>query len=425
MMLAGIIGRLPMGMVGLGLTLLIVGQSGAYAVAGAVTATMTISLAVIAPYNARLVDIIGQSRAIPMLLAVHVSAFLLLAAAVGFGWPVPLWFLLASVAGMSAPNLGAMTRTRWVGIARNGSERSSAFAYESVADELSFVIGPVLASTLALALSPAAPILAGMLALSVGGLWLAAQRRTAPPPSGATSAPRPKGHVVRTPGLGTLFIMMLAMGAMFGALNVSTVAFAQENAPASTGLLLAAMSTGSLISGIILGATRRRWSLTAQVRLGTLTLSAAILPLAFISDVPVFAVVTFLLGLNFSVVMIGTFGLAERMSERTRLTESLAMLGSGLSLGTAAGISLAGVVIDSVGPGPSFLIAAAGALIATVVFWSRTPRTSALEQAADEAEVAREDAARAADPEICGMPVADDAPAASSDPRVLAGSASA
>jgi MFS family permease len=386
MMLAGVIGRLPMGMVGLGLTLLIVSQAGSYAVAGAVTATMTISLAVIGPYNARLVDRIGQPRAIPLLLAVHVSAFLLLAAAVSLGWPTASWFLLAALAGISAPNLGAMTRARWVGIARSGSERSSAFAVESVADELSFVIGPVIATTLAIAVAPTAPILVGMLALTIGGMWLALQRRTAPAPGRTAEGPRPKGHVVRTRGLGSLFLVMLAMGAMFGALHVSVVAYSQATAPAVTGLLLAAMSFGSLLSGIALGATTRRWTLTNQVRVGTATLTAAILPLALISQPLVFAGMAFLLGLNFSVVMIGSFGLAERMTPRSRITEGLALMGSGLSLGIAAGTALAGVIIDAAGSRPALGLAAVFAAAAMVVVWSTSRGTLRRERTADQAE---------------------------------------
>lgn len=390
MMLAGFIGRLPMGMVGLGLTLLIVGTAGSYALAGAVAATLTISMALVGPYNARLTDRIGQQRAIPALLAVHVSSFLLLAAAVSFSWPTALWFVLAAAAGMSAPNLGAMTRARWVRIARSSSERSSAFAVESVADELSFVIGPVVAASLAVALAPAAPILLGMLAISVGGLWLAAQPRTAPPPGRALAGPRPKGHALRTPGLGPLFAVMLAMGAMFGSLNVSVVAYTQAVAPESTGLLLGAMSFGSLLSGVVLGAVARRWSLTNQVRAGTVTLTVAILPLAFIADVASFGAVAFLLGLNFSVVMIGAFGLAERMSARNRITEGLALMGSGLALGMATGTSVAGVIIDTAGPRPALGLAAIFAVSATLLVWSTAGGTGRRERAADADETGAE-----------------------------------
>jgi len=386
MMLSGIVGRLPMGMMGLALTLLIVGQAGSYALAGAVSATMTISLAIMAPYNARLTDRIGQGRAIPILLSVNVTSFLLLAAAVGAGWPVPMWFGFAALAGMSMPGLGAMTRARWVGIAENGNERSSAFAYESVADELAFVVGPVVASALAISLAPVAPVLVGAAALMIGGLTLAVQRRTAPEPGRNSGRPRAKGHAIGFRGMATMFAVMLTMGAMFGALHVSNVAFAQAYAPSATGLLLATVSLGSLVSGVILGLTRRRWSLTNQVRLGMVTLVLALAPLPFISWLPLFTLVSFLLGLNFSVIMIGSFGLAERMTPRARITEGLALMGSGLSLGTAAGVWLAGIVIDAAGPHPAFAVAAGFATAASLLFWLRSSTVADIERGADAAE---------------------------------------
>jgi predicted MFS family arabinose efflux permease len=168
------------------------------------------------------------------------------------------------------------------------------------------------------------------------------------------------------------------------------VAYSQATAPALTGVLLAAMSFGSLLSGIALGATTRRWTLTGQVRVGSVTLTAAILPLAFISAPMVFAGMAFLLGLNFSVVMIGSFGLAERMTPRSRITEGLALMGSGLSLGMAAGTALAGVIIDTAGASPALGLAAVFATTAMVVFWSTARSTSSRERAADQAEIADE-----------------------------------
>ncbi len=67
------VGRLPMGMVGLGLTLMIVAHSGSFGLAGALAATTTLVIAVVGPFNARLADHIGQTRAIPLLLAVNVT----------------------------------------------------------------------------------------------------------------------------------------------------------------------------------------------------------------------------------------------------------------------------------------------------------------------------------------------------------------
>ena len=384
MFLAGLIGRLPMGMLGVALTLLIVGQSGSYGLAGAVSAATTLSIALIAPFGARLADRIGQPRALPRLLAIHVTSYVLLTAAVVLGWPIAMWLLFAAIGGASIPNIGAMMRTRWVGISRNGAERSTAFAMEAVADETAFVVGPIIASALALIFFPAAAIFVALSASLVGGLTLAALRGTAPmPPAEVTSR---GGHVLRFPGMWSMFFTMLAMGGVFGSLSVSTIAFAQGTDPALTGVLLGALSFGSLVSAVIIGNRTRMWSLTSQVRVAVITLTVGLSPLAFVTTSPVFAAVAFLSGLSISAVMIGSFGLVERLVPNARLTEAMSILVSGIALGIAAALSLSGVIIDAFGPSYSLGLAGILAGTAAIIFWSQSQRLSELERVADSRE---------------------------------------
>ena len=59
---AGIIGRMPMSMYGLGTVLLISAGTGRYGLAGSVSATGSIGGALCAPQLGRLVDRLGQGR---------------------------------------------------------------------------------------------------------------------------------------------------------------------------------------------------------------------------------------------------------------------------------------------------------------------------------------------------------------------------
>ena len=68
--------------------------------------------------------------------------------------------------------------------------------------------------------------------------------------------------------------------------------------------------------------------------------------------------------------------LAERMTARNRITEGLALMGSGLALGLAAGNALAGLTIDAAGPGPALGLAAAFATAAMAAFWPTSPMNS-------------------------------------------------
>ena len=67
---AGVIGRMPMSMFGLGTVLLISAATGKYGVAGAVSAVGSLAYAFSSPQIARLVDARGQRRVLLPLLAV-------------------------------------------------------------------------------------------------------------------------------------------------------------------------------------------------------------------------------------------------------------------------------------------------------------------------------------------------------------------
>ena len=189
MTFAGFVGRFPMAMLGLAMTMLVATETGSYGRAGAVAASITLAGAVGGPFGARLADRFGQHRVIPPLIGVHIVAVASLTIAVMAGTPMALWLALGVTAGLSGPNLGAMVRTRWAGITDGPDELTSAFALESTLDEVAFVLGPPLATALAVAIAPWSAILTGLLLAGSGALALAAQRSTEPAP-----APRAELH---------------------------------------------------------------------------------------------------------------------------------------------------------------------------------------------------------------------------------------
>ncbi len=101
----------------------------------------------------------------------------------------------------------------------------------------------------------------------VGGYWFLSLRRTEPPPAPAGS-PRPKGSVLRKPGMVVLAIVFVAMGSIFGATDVATVAFAEESgSKGAAGIILAIFALGSLISGLLYGT--RTWKRPLYLRFAT------------------------------------------------------------------------------------------------------------------------------------------------------------
>lgn len=176
-----LIARLPMGMFSVSAVIMIAGARGSYALAGAVTATGLAATAVVAPWTARLVDRHGQARiAVPATaLAALGSLALLLCVHLG----APDWTLFAAYAATATtPNTGGMSRARWAHLL-DGDEKAlhTANSFEQSADELCFMLGPVLAAFLCGALFPEAGTLVGAVLMMTGVLVFAAQRSTEPP----------------------------------------------------------------------------------------------------------------------------------------------------------------------------------------------------------------------------------------------------
>ncbi|MEV0840081.1 MFS transporter [Actinocatenispora sera] len=172
--------RLGAAMLSLGVLVLIRHATGGYATAGAVVGTLAVAGAVGAPLTARITDRYGPRRVLPALTAGKTLGVLGLVAAVTAAAPVPLWYAAAVVAGLCTPAAGSLTRARWSALAPDRAVLSTGFALESLTDDLTFVVGPVLATVLGSLVQPVlAPLLAALLVL-VGGIAMATQRRPAP-----------------------------------------------------------------------------------------------------------------------------------------------------------------------------------------------------------------------------------------------------
>lgn len=178
---AAFIARIPISMVALGIVLMVSELRGSYALAGIVAAAYTISSALLSPLGSRAVDRWGQMRVVRVLVVVHAVSLLLLAWATVADAGSFALVALAIVSGSTQPATGALVRARWAHVLGPDIRLRTAFAFEGVLDELIFVIGPPLATFLAVALSAPAPVVASAVLVSVGATLLLVQRGTEPP----------------------------------------------------------------------------------------------------------------------------------------------------------------------------------------------------------------------------------------------------
>ncbi|WP_188942232.1 MFS transporter [Nakamurella endophytica] len=378
---AGLLARLQLSMAGLGAVLLLSVERGSYAVAGTVSAIYALSAAAIGPQLSRLIDVHGQRRVVPWQLSVHVPAvvaMVLVAVLTPLTWPI---FALALVAGAAQPSIGSLVRTRWSAQLTGSPQLRTAFAWESLLDEVVFIVGPPLATVAALQLFPAAALLLGSVLLTTGTILLLSQRRTEPIPSGRARAKGGRPAIL-LPGVAGVTAIFVLLGGIFGSFEVTTVAYAKEAGVGGVaGLLLALYAAGSLFGGLVFGVLSLRASLLRQFVTGTLALAVVTLPMPFLGTVTLVGVGLFVAGLACSPVLITGTALVEEIVPGHRLTEAISWTNSGMAVGIAVATPLAGTVIDAAGASTSYWVTSGSALacaaIALVVLGSLRRAASA------------------------------------------------
>ena len=370
---AGLLGRLEISMVGFGALLLVQHTTGSYGLGGAVAATLGLSAAGISPFLARLVDRFGQRRVLRPAVVLHVAALVGLIAAAVAPLPLPLVFLAAGIAGVSEVSVGALVRARWAVLLGGTAQLQTAFALESVLDEVVFIIGPIVVALLATLVHPAAGLLVAAATALAGVLVLAAQQRTEPPLAvdAVRAARRRERSALGTRGMAVVVLVFLAAGGIFGSAEVAVVATTRAaGLPAAAGLVLALWATGSMLSGLVYGSIRWRGRLETRFTAFVLLLALLTAPMVFPMGVPLLAVVFLVAGVAIAPVITAGSSLVERLVRPGRLTEGLAWTETALGFTYAAAAAVDGAVIDAAGPTAGFLVpvgcAAAAAVVAVV-----------------------------------------------------------
>ncbi|WP_051548569.1 MFS transporter [Nocardioides sp. URHA0032] len=363
--MAGLVARLPISMVGLGIVLLVSAATGRYGVAGAVSAAYMFANAGLAIVQGRLLDRFGQGRVLSAASLGFGVAVTLLVVSVQADWPIATSYVLAALAGGCLPQVGSSVRARWSHVLDQPTEVQTAYALEAVLDEAVFILGPIIVTVLATAWHPVAGILVAVVACVSGTLFFCSQRATEPPaqPRTGASGPRPGmpwGTVV------PLAVVCAALGVLFGAAEVTTVAFADERGhKAVSGALLALWAFGSLTAGVITGAVHWRRGPSFRVRWGALAMACAMAPLSLVGSLPLMGATLFVAGFAIAPTMIATMSLTEEVVPSGRLTEGMAIMQTGLVAGVAPGATLSGLVVDHQGASAAYLVSlAAGAVAA-------------------------------------------------------------
>ncbi|MER6274915.1 MFS transporter [Streptomyces sp900105245] len=367
-LLPGFAARQPFAMLTISIVLLVQHTTGSYGAAGAAAAATGVSMALFAPYSGRLADRYGQRAVLIPGVLVHTLAGLTLTALALAHAPLWALFLAAVPTGASVPQVGPMVRARW-GVKLQGSPlMTTAAAFESVTDELTFVVGPLLATALCTAVTPSAGLITEAALTLVGGLLFAAQKSTQPAVDAAGGHARVRhASALRVPGVRVLIVTFLGIGSVFGGMQVSLAAFTESiGEPGLNGVLYGVFAAGNMLSGVACGAIA--WKVAPQRRLvvgyAALALTASALWTAH--SVLLLAALGLLVGMSIAPSLITGYTLVDSLVPAGARTEAFTWLTGAVALGQAAAVTVAGQLEDRLWDGAGFLVPMAGTVLALV-----------------------------------------------------------
>lgn len=354
-----------MGMLSIAQVMLIVAVTGRYGVAGIVSAAGAVLFAAVTPRIARLADRYGQAlvlRPLGVVFAVTSAAFVGCAITHAPDW---MLVLSGSLSRASMPSLGPMVRSRWSELLRGSDALDSAFSLEGIADEVIFIAAPVLVVALATEFQPISGMIVTVLLGAAGVAGLTRHRRSEPTVRAVQARSR---SVLRSAGLRVLIGVQICLGALFAAVDLATIAFAQEHgASGLAGPLLALYGLGSAIAGIWYGARRWRVSHRARLRVALVATGLGVGPLAVMPGIAAMAAGIFVAGLGISATLVSSYSIAERVVAADRRTEGMSWLTTAASTGTAIGSSIAGRLVDAQGASAAYLFALAAGVAAIAI----------------------------------------------------------
>lgn len=333
---------MPIGMNGLGLTLLVQTQTQSFTVAGMVTAAFLCALAIQAPIIGRYVDNNGPRAVVMPLAILHALALLLLVFAVTQTRSLPLMLAAAFLAGGVFPPVSMTIRAMYRKSTMSDAQKQSAFAVESVIMECSFILGPLLVSLAMLAGSPAFAVLAAALFVAFG-TWHFSR-------SGAITRWGEVERGVERHWLGPLKVsgvrralllsFLFAVG--IGLNEIALPAFANNSGhPAHVGWFYAAMSIPSAIMGFAYGSRHFSWPLNRQIMAAGLWLAGGSGLMAISATTWTFMLACGAMGLAFGPLItalslqLGKLAPSEYSTEAFTWSMTLFMIG--LSIGFWAG----------------------------------------------------------------------------------------
>lgn len=361
---ASLLGRLPIGMTGLAILLLVQTATESFARGGTATAAYVLGLAAVAPALGRRIDRNGPRATLAVCAVAFPAALIALVLAVDRQATPWLILALAAAAGASFPPITVCMRTYFRQRLGEDPLLTAAYSLESVLIELVFIVGPMM---VALFVAVASPPIAVFFSAACGCAGTALFMRTP-----ALREWRIENRTARSllgplgePGFIGLITVILCYSAAFGLIEIGLTAYATERGtPALAGVLLGLMSAGSALGGLAYGSRSWHLPLARQFALMLALMGAGLVVLVLPWSPMPFALWSTFAGVVMAPALIIQSMLVATSARQEHMTEAFTWSASALLSGVGVGMALGGALLEYFRSPAVLAAGAAAALVA-------------------------------------------------------------
>ena len=368
---AALVGRLSYGLLPLSVLFSVQQSTGSFATAGGVVAVFGLA-SILLPLKSRLVDRHGQARVLVPLALLCAGAITAMAVCAWSGSaPAAAYVMLGIIAGVGAPPLGPAMRSTWRTLTDGTNLKQRAYSLDSVCEESLYLIGPLLVAVILSAASAPAALLTTASLMLVGTLvmvWMPPSRHARP--ASSTAPPCFDLGPLFAPGFLPVVVAILAAAVGLSMAFTSIAARAQrQGLPGAAGYIEAAIAVGSVAGGLLWGRRGHAHARTAHQAglIGVLGVGVAISAAA--TSLTTLGALMAVTGLAIAPLFVVSYLAADELAPEHQQTEASTWVNTANNIGSAAGASVAGLIIDRASISAGFVVGGVILGLTSVLIW--------------------------------------------------------
>lgn len=363
LLFASTFGRLAYAMSSLAIYFQVLSITDSVAVAGLAVGLSGGLGAITAGPRGLIVDRFGQTRPLLGFVPAYTVSCLLLA----FGAHGAVSAVaLSALIGLTAPPINISIRPLWIDIV--GLDRvRMAYSVDTAYHNVVMLLGPVIATLVALRLSPTVAIAIVGVSMLIGGSLLTLN------PHSRSWVPEPRQHgeqgLLRSPAMRLLAVEGVVLGLAMGFITIGIPSLATlSGQDGLAGPTMAAMGVGAIIGSLWAGAKAKDIAPAHGLRTASILLAVALLPLGFVPIGPWMMAVVLVAWTFFGPAEVFYLEVVDIVRPRGTAVAALGSLWMIEGAAGAVGNAVGGWVAEGISPHLTLALGSLAACISPIVF---------------------------------------------------------